>query len=129
MSNGEISTELAAFIHAHIHSIEQLEVLQALVDDPAQRWTAEEMADNLYIQLDSATARLHDLEAAGFCVVDNAHRYRYDPSLGDRDRLVRELLEAYRIRRVSIITLIFSKPVDQIDSFSEAFRFKRKEGS
>jgi len=127
LSNGEISTELEDFIHAQINSIEQLEVLQLLYENRSRSWQTIEVAGRLYIQHESAISRLEDLESRGFCVrlTQPDLRYQYNPATADRDRLVRELIEAYRVRRVSIITLVFSKPADPIDSFSDAFRFRR----
>jgi hypothetical protein len=39
-------------------------------------------------------------------------RYRYDPAIGVLDETVTHLARVYKERRVSMITLIFSKPLE-----------------
>jgi hypothetical protein len=41
------------------------------------------------------------------------------------DRAIAGLAQAYTDRRVSVITLIFSKPVDKLRSFTDAFKLRR----
>ena len=53
--------------------------------------------------------------------------YVYSPSSAHAAKIVEELSVLYKIRRVTIITLIYSKPSEQIRDFSDAFRFKKDE--
>ena len=41
---------------------------------------------------------------------------------------MRRVAEIYRERRVAVITLIASKPIENVRAFSDAFRFRRKKG-
>jgi hypothetical protein len=129
LANGEISGELETFIHRNVNSIEQLEILLLLFGDGAHSWTPGEIAQRLYIQPDSAKARLTDLESKRLChCTDQAEeKYRFAPDDPDNQRMVQELMEAYRVRRVAVISLVFSKTPDPINSFSDAFRIRKKD--
>jgi hypothetical protein len=41
------------------------------------------------------------------------------------DAAVAQLAKDYAERRVSVITLIFSKPVDKLRTFADAFRLRK----
>jgi hypothetical protein len=41
--------------------------------------------------------------------------------------LVRRLDEVYKVRRVAVITLIYSKPDDPAQAFANAFRIRKEE--
>lgn len=128
MAEKGIPAEVERFIATHIESVEQLEVLLMLRAAPDKSWSAEEVARALVIQRESAGNRLADLHARGLLASsqEGDDRYRYDPVKGGTDRLVDGLAEAYARRRVTVITLIFSKPSDAVTSFSDAFRIRRE---
>lgn len=119
----KISEQLRDFITRHIFSLEQLEILLLLRGEPDAEWDAASVAKALALQPDSAAARLADLRARGLIdeIADNPLRYRY----GASKPIVDELAEAYRTQRVSITTLIFSKPLENIRSFAAAFKLKK----
>lgn len=129
MPAGEISKEIAQFIHERINSVEQLEVLLFLRGKPEKGWSAAEVSQELYIQPESAANRLADLHAGGLLEVDPTtnHLYRYKPVTATLDNVVGGLADAYRVRRVSVINLIFSKPLDHIRVFSDAFRIRNED--
>jgi hypothetical protein len=117
------------FIIEHIDSVEQVEILLLLRQKTGRTWTAESMARELRIAAGSAGTRLSDLKRLGFVVaVDGAPgEYRYAPRTPELDEKVRGLAEAYSERRVTVINLIFSKPIDTIRTFADAFRLRRDE--
>lgn len=131
MASGEISEELKRFIHAQINSVEQLEVLLLLKAKPHKDWSAAEVSDALFIQPASAAVRLAALHSGGLLSSPNvAHPaavYRYDPHSPVLDRMVGNLELAYKERKHSVITLIFSKPSENIRVFSDAFKIRRED--
>jgi len=129
MASAGIPERVTRLIAEHIHSIEQLEVLLLARRGGQREWTAEDVARELTTVPDSAATRLEDLAARGFLVVDAGPepRYRYDPRDGERDRAVGELAEAYARRRVTVTSLIFSKPSENIRTFADAFRIRKEE--
>ncbi len=120
-----IPDDVRRFLGEHIHSVEQLEVLIWLLEHPAQSWTGKAVARELRIDPVSAVSRLEDLAARGLAAASrDADSFIYKPADGERDRLVRNLARLYADRRVTIINLIFSKPVDRVRSFADAFRIR-----
>jgi hypothetical protein len=53
--------------------------------------------------------------------------YRYAPRTDDLGQAVAQLAREYPVYRVSIVNLIFSKPIDKIRTFADAFRFTKDE--
>src|SRR5688572_2004864 len=121
---GEIPKDVLEFISRHIDSIEQLEVLMLARAAPRRGWTADEVAAELRISVASAARRLEALTASGLLAAAGAqHRYApRDPAL---DAAAAGLEAAYRDRRVAVIGFIFSKPLDAVQEFADAFRLKK----
>ena len=82
------------------------------------------MDRDLHVGPESAKAQLEDLHARGLLALEDnpACAYRYNPSSVELDHAVNGLAKAYAGRRVAIFSLIFSKPVDKVRLFAEAFR-------
>ena len=125
-----IPNEVARFIHEYIDSVEQLEVLLLLRSSAPTEWTAEAVARDLRTAESSVTARLKTLHAQKLVeasTAEGATAYRYAPGGVGTDRLVGELASEYALRRVAVITLIFSMPNDAVRSFADAFRIRKDE--
>lgn len=120
--------EVRRLIIEHINSVEQLEVLLLLSGSPERGWDAEAVSKALYTQPEAAAMRLADLRVRGLLsLVEGSERlYRYHPSTPELDRLVSSLARVYRERRVAVITLIYSKPLDQVQAFADAFRLRKE---
>lgn len=117
------------FIVKYIHSVDQLEILLLLRQDARKDWTAAEVARHLFTQPDVAGARLAELAKQQLLAEKpgDPAKYHYDPQTVDLQRAVNELAVAYPKYRVSIINLIFSKPIDKIRTFADAFRLKKED--
>jgi hypothetical protein len=125
-----IPNEIVRFIHEYIDSVEQLEVLLLLRSSAPSAWTAEAVARDLRTAESSVTARLKTLHAQKLveaATAESGTAYRYAPDGVGTDRLVGELASEYALRRVAVITLIFSKPNDAVRSFADAFRIRKDE--
>jgi hypothetical protein len=118
------------FLARHVDTIEQLEVLLLLHRLPAADWTAEAVANALYIQPASAARRLAALADFGLLAAKSASAptYRYAPQSAELDQTVGRLAETYRERRVAVITAIASRPMENVRAFSDAFRIRKKDG-
>lgn len=113
-------------VATHIHSVEQLEVLLLLWARRERTWTADEVARELRIDAGSAASRLLDLHGRGF-LEDRGGAFAFRNGVPELQRSVDALAEAYRERRVSLINLIFSKPVDKVRLFADAFKYRKDE--
>lgn len=121
-----LSEDVKKFIVEHISSLEQLEVLLLLHRRQENEWTAEEVSQELRLSQASIAMRLADLEKRGLLAVREASDllYRYHPQKPNFESTVNSLAEAYPTYRLTVINLIFSKPLDKIQTFADAFKFR-----
>jgi predicted DNA-binding transcriptional regulator len=110
-----------AFIRENIISVEQIHVLLLLSKDASRRWRVQEISEALTSTPRSVLNRLRVLQRRGLVDRDGDGRFGYAPT-PSTDALVAELERQYAVRPVSVISLIFSKRNDALESFSEAFR-------
>ncbi|WP_375772881.1 hypothetical protein NR798_18990 [Archangium gephyra] len=115
------------FIAHHIHSVEQLEILLLLHQQPGRAWSSEAVARELRIAPASAAERLEDMVHTRLLRRQGVRpeEYRYGPESMKLDDAVRGLATEYARRRVMIINLIYSKPIDKIRTFADAFRIRK----
>lgn len=127
MSDPGIPNSARAFIHDHIESVVQLEVLLLLHANPQRGWTAADIGRELRIDPAWASTQLVDLHARGMLqatdAASGAYQFTTDARLA---QAVSELAKTYADRRVSVTALIFSKPVDKLKTFSDAFRLRKE---
>jgi len=114
------------FLYHNIDSVEQLEVLLLLRRGLDRGWTAEEVARELYSHPSSILHRMTSLAGRGLLRELEPACYQYAPRSAELHETVTRLAELYRRRRVAVITLIASKPIENVRAFSDAFRFRRK---
>ncbi len=118
--------DICRFIERHIHTLEQLEILRQLFEDPARAWSASELAAELRTNAESARARLAPLVADGLVTMTSpAATYRYRPASERLNHQVGQLIRCYRERRVAVITQIFAPPAAAARAFADAFRIKK----
>jgi hypothetical protein len=123
-----ISEPVVRFIEVYINSVELLEILLLLRKYRNRSWTAAEVSSELRTDIHSAEMKLNELYSNRLLSSNeetNGQSYQYNPTPSSLDPVVKGLEEAYRERRFTVIDLIFSKPIDSIQTFSDAFRFKK----
>jgi hypothetical protein len=127
VSDAGLPPRVQRFITTHIDSLEKLEVLLLLRARAEREWTASSVSMELRITELSATARLADLAARGLLVGNGATppSYRFSPSDTEDVQAVAELATVYGAKRVSVISFIFSRPLDRVRGFAEAFVLKK----
>lgn len=129
MADANIPEEVSRFIKEHIDSLEQLEVLLLLRAYPDREWSAQEVSRELRSEPGAAAERLAEMSLDGLLIMSQAEGplYRYGPKTPELARLVDKVADVYAVRRVTVITLIFSKPSKHVLSFADAFNL-RKDG-
>ncbi|SEM48276.1 hypothetical protein SAMN05444354_117113 [Stigmatella aurantiaca] len=127
MSDAAIPPRVQRFIATHIDSIEKMEVLLLLRAHTTREWNAKDVSLELRITEASAVARLKDLTARRLLseLDTRPPTYRYYPASSEDAQDIAELQATYSLRRVSVISFIFSKPNDRVRGFADAFRLKR----
>ena len=121
--------EVRAFIAEHIQSVVQLEVLLLLANRPRESWTPASVARALQIDTAWVERQLDNLAARGFLTraTHPEPDYHYNPQAPGLQKAVARLAQVYNERRVTVISMIYSKPADALRAFTDAFRI-RKEG-
>jgi len=129
--DGGIPQEVRAFIADHIDSVLQLELLLLLHKKRDLDFGAAEVVAELRIDPAWAATQLDDFCARGIltCAEGPPRRYRYAPKSAELDAAITRLDQAYSDRRVSVISLIFSKPTDKLRSFADSFRVRKEKNS
>ncbi|MEW6736666.1 MAG: hypothetical protein AB1489_35580 [Acidobacteriota bacterium] len=133
MTNSRLPNEIKNFILEHINSFEQLEVLfllyrSARKESLQTEWTVDAIARELRTNPKSVATRLLELHAHGLISArgETAPLYCYNPSTPDLDNVVKNLEEIYEQYKVTVLNLIFSKPLDNIRTFADAFRISKE---
>lgn len=114
------------FIDERVASIDQLEILRLLWENPAAVWTEAALAAELQIPPAEAAAQLAALQARG--LLRAGAPYQYGPRDPDLDGVLRLTLQHYRERPVSMIKLVAARAKDPLRSFADAFRVRPPEG-
>lgn len=127
MTGAALPQRVQRFLLTHIDSIEKLETLLLLRARTERAWTASAVARELRITETSAAARLAELSTERLLQREEvpAGAWRYSPASDDDVRAVAELATTYTERRVSVISFIFSRPLERVRVFADAFLIKQ----
>jgi hypothetical protein len=117
--------DLTAFLDRHFDNIESLEILVLMQRDGTRSWSVEQLAAELRTSTMSVTPCVARLQSAGFLQPDGVG-FLYAPRSHELEVGARHAIDAYRERRVAVITHIFSKP-DPIRQFADAFKIKKED--
>jgi hypothetical protein len=122
-------SEVERFILDVISSVGQLEILLLLRETAPRQWTAGSVARELRFAVESVASRLEDLRARGLLALtaEEGPVYYFAPRDPKDADVVRAVAEMYETRRVSVITLIYSRPSDPVRQFADAFKIRKKD--
>jgi hypothetical protein len=122
--------DVQQFLQSHIDSIEQLELLRVLGENPAREWSDVELGGSVQAGAESLQTHLTALHARGMLNRvhrDQQHFWKYGPATSDLEAKVRRLLELYGQRPVTMIRLVYQRPASALRVFSDAFRLRKGE--
>ena len=115
------------FLQRNIDSVEELEILLWLRRN-GQEATLAELAEKLRSTTSSVATRLEHLAQRGLAAPGTiTGSYRYVADSASLDQTVALLGECYRDAPHKIMELVYSKPLDKIQTFADAFRLGKKE--
>lgn len=125
MSEVPISAEAKQLIARNIHSIEQLEVFLLLGKDAKRLYSPAEVFQAIKTNEASIARCLHLFVRDGLVTAESDGHFQF---VDDAKLLgiVSELAQAYRERYVALIGMIYNKPDQQMQSFANAFRFRKE---
>jgi hypothetical protein len=133
VSEQPLPKDVQRFISDHISSVVVLEALLLLFAHPGRDWSATELGAELRVDAGWTERELGELarrgvirrrEGASAAAAGDAARYEYPEDAPTRATLA-ALAECYQERRVSVISMIFAKPAEAIQTFADAFNLRK----
>lgn len=106
----------------------QLEILLLLQTNPQQSWSSQAVARELRIEPAGASQQLFHLVDSNLVRQLAPEQFVYAPATPELQAGATALAQAYLIRRVTVIGLIFAKPPEppsSIRAFSDAFKLRK----
>jgi hypothetical protein len=124
--NEDFPADIKGFIADNIDTVAQLELLLLLRSESGKMWTAEDAGKALYSSADVTALQMADLQQKRLLAPGaGPNTFIYRPEPVEVARLVDRLADLYRERRVAVITAVYTKPIDKIKSFADAFRLRK----
>jgi hypothetical protein len=122
-----IPDDVEQLITSHIDSVEKLEVLLLLHGESDREWSAELVSREIRRNHSSVSRCLRQLAAGKLLRRQGDDRYLFAPGDAGTASRVALLAQTYATRRVAVVDLIVSNPMDSVTTFADAFRFRRKD--
>jgi hypothetical protein len=113
------------FVRRFIKSVWTLDLLVLVRRQRERSWTPDALAGELRGNRALVQDVLSGLVAAGLLVVEADGAYRYRPANPELDGIAAEVERHYVERPLALIKAIASAPNEKIQSFADAFRFKK----
>lgn len=109
MADHEISPLLQQFIFEFVDSVELIEVLLLMRNNPDKWFSADQISAELRSNPKSITNRLKRLSSIGLLEQENGKDlFRFKPSSNELKEITNELSNEYLLRRHRIFEIIFS---------------------
>lgn len=121
--DNQANRQVDQFVLDEIDSVPHLEALLLFWKRRPHGWSVEEMAQSLYISVETTHTILQDLRQRGMVTVEE-ERYSFDPNFR-QGSLMEELDRTYRRELVRISKMIHSKASPAVREFARAFKFKK----
>lgn len=126
MEEKPISPQLRQFLANHIKSVEQLEILCLLGEEPSRSWSVAETYRCILSTEKSVQEGLQHFVAHNLFASEPEGRFRFAPKASDLNAAARDLIKTYRERRVAIIEMIYRNPTESARHFADAFRLRKE---
>jgi len=124
MSASELPADVRRFILTSIPSVPYLEAV-LLLRAQDRPWTAQQLAQRLYVPERTAIELLALLREGGVAEDAGEAGARYAPAPALRD-LIEQVAEAYATDLVTVTGLIHSRLDRRAQQFADAFRFRKE---
>jgi hypothetical protein len=127
MTDPGIPPAVVRFLTDHIASVAQLEILILMHGRADEDQTPESVARELRVDAAWAATELEHLVTSGVLAVraGPVPAYRFAPRTPELAHAVKETIDTYTKRRVSVVNFIFGKPSANIRVFADAFRIRK----
>jgi hypothetical protein len=128
VSTDDLPHGVLALVHGPVRTLTHVELLLALRACQPEALGIDELAGAASATtLHGARHTLHELVAAELIAEVDADRWRFAPRDASARQAVDELALTYDLRPVSLVRAVYERPTRALQSFADAFRFRRSE--
>jgi hypothetical protein len=128
VSTDDLPPDVLALVYGPVRTLAHVELLLALRACQPAACTTDELAEAASATtLDGARLTLNELVAAGLAAEVDADRWRFAPRDASARQAVDQLAATYDLRPVSLVRAVYERPARALQSFADAFRFRRSE--
>jgi hypothetical protein len=120
-----IPDKVRQFVTKYIPTINVLEILLLLRQQPDKQWTPSDVSKASLMDVSSAETRLEHLRAAKLLAAGNVQGnrvYRYAPLTSESGDTVSEVAKWYSSHRVSMISLVFASTSGLVRPYGPAIK-------
>ncbi len=125
MAPSPLNPELLGFLGLNVSSVEQLEILCLLVENPARAWSRMEVFRKIQSTEESVQNCLEKFTARGLASQRPDGSYLFSGSAPQSTQAI-AIVKMYRERPVSVIESIYSQPLGAARNFADAFRLRKE---
>lgn len=122
--------DVLRFLDTAIQSVDQLEILRLLSENPSRAWSPWELAPKVQTDSQAVTHHLTALHARGLITAekrDTGSVWRFGAQSPELQAELDRLMTIYRERPVSMIKAVYNRPAEVLRSFADAFRLRKQE--
>jgi hypothetical protein len=120
--------EIVRFLYEHVESIDQLEILRVLGEDPGRDWDAVALAGTIQAEPPTVRAHLVAMHARGLLAMtgrEGGHTFRHGARTPELEDKLRRLLLLYKERPVTMIKIVYQQARDPLRAFADAFQIRK----
>lgn len=124
-----VPDDLLRFIDQNVESVEQLEILRVLGENPATSWLATDLARETQLTPDALAAHVGSLERKGLLkttTIESQPACAHGPRTSEIGNTLSRLLQFYKERPVTMIQTIYARADERLKAFSDAFRLRKE---
>ena len=116
-----------AFVAEYVHTLDDLQLLMALIQSEDRWWDAATAARELGTTVPDARAALERFAARNLLdiKIGGDVRYQFRPGTAELREAAREVAEAYRSRPLALATLVTRPSRPSVSDFADAFKIRR----
>jgi DNA-binding transcriptional LysR family regulator len=122
--------DVARFMLENIETIDQLEILRILGENPGREWDCVTLAREVQANAQAVRGHVAALSARGVLTMiqqGTAVACRHGAATPELESMVGRLLHVYKERPVTMIKMVYQRAKDPLRAFADAFRIRKEE--
>jgi DNA-binding transcriptional ArsR family regulator len=122
--------EIKRFMDESIESVDQLEILRILGEDPQEEWSVPLLASKVQVEPQTLSSHLAALNSRGLLrAVQRGSDFfcQYGPQTPELEDRVNRLLQLYKERPVTMIRMVYERASKVLQTFADAFKIRKED--